>query len=70
LIVSNHSVDASNTIFFAGLRAIANKFPTNENELVGFWKKSVDFMEARLKRIGKYAKRNYLLNLSDKRDEL
>jgi len=40
---------------------LPKKFPTNEKELVDFWKRSVDFMEARLRRIEEYAKQNGLL---------
>jgi len=41
---------------------LPKKFPTNENELVEFWKRSVEFMEARAKRIEEYALRNGLLS--------
>jgi len=40
---------------------LPKKFPTNESELIEFWKRSIEFMEARLKRIEEYAKRNGLL---------
>lgn len=36
------------------------KFPSNEIELVDFWKKSIVFLEARLRRIEEYAKQNNL----------
>ena len=41
---------------------LPRKFPTNENELVEFWEKSIEFFEARLQRIEKYAKQNELLD--------
>ncbi|MDV0445273.1 hypothetical protein MmiAt1_08410 [Methanimicrococcus sp. At1] len=40
---------------------LPKKFPTAENELVEFWEKSVEFLEARLQRIEEYAKQNGLL---------
>ena len=39
---------------------LPKKFPTNESELVEFWSKSVDFLEARSRRIEEYARRNGL----------
>ncbi len=39
---------------------LPKKFPESEIELVDFWKKSVIFLEARLRRIEKYAKQNDL----------
>jgi len=42
---------------------LPKKFPTNENELVDFWKRSIEFLEARSKRIEEYAKRNDLFDL-------
>ena len=44
---------------------LPKKFPANEQELIDFWKRSVDFMEARAKRIEEYAKQNNLFD-SDK----
>ena len=41
---------------------LPKKFPTNENELVEFWKKSIEFMEARARRIEDYAKQNNLFD--------
>ena len=41
---------------------LPKKFPTNENELIEFWKRSVDFMEARKRRIEEYAKQNGLFD--------
>ncbi|MDV0446330.1 hypothetical protein MsAg5_01600 [Methanosarcinaceae archaeon Ag5] len=41
---------------------LPKKFPTNENELVEFWEKSIEFLEARSKRIEEYAKQNNLLD--------
>jgi hypothetical protein len=41
---------------------LPKKFPANENELVEFWKMSVDFLEARSKRIEEYARRNGLFD--------
>ena len=41
---------------------LPQKFPTNENDLVEFWEKSVEFFEARLQRIEKYAKQSGLLD--------
>jgi len=40
---------------------LPKKYPTNESELIDFWKKSIDFFEARSKRIEEYAIRNSLL---------
>ena len=42
---------------------LPKKFPTNEDELVEFWKRSIEFLEARSRRIEEYAKRNGLLDL-------
>ena len=44
-------------------KLLPKKFPRNEEELVDFWKRSVEFLEARLKRIEEYAGLN---NLFDK----
>jgi len=41
---------------------LPKKFPTNEVELVEFWIKSIEFLEARSKRIEEYAIRNKLFN--------
>lgn len=41
---------------------LPRKFPTNENELVEFWKRSIDFFEARLRRIENYARMNNLFD--------
>lgn len=41
---------------------LPKKFPTNESELVEFRKGSVEFLEARSKRIEEYAKRNNLFD--------
>jgi hypothetical protein len=42
---------------------LPKRFPTNEDELVEFWKGSVIFLEARSKRIEEYAERNGLFDL-------
>lgn len=41
---------------------LPKKFPTSESELVEFWKKSIEFLEARSKRIEEYARRNDLFD--------
>ncbi len=41
---------------------LPKKFPTNEGELVDFWTGSVDFLEARARRIEEYAIDNGLLD--------
>ena len=41
---------------------LPKKFPANEDELVEFWKRSVEFMEARMRRIKEYAERNGLFD--------
>ena len=41
---------------------LPKKFPTNEDELVDFWKRSIEFLEARLRRIEEYARQNGLLD--------
>ena len=41
---------------------LPKKFPTDENELVEFWKRSIDFLEARKSRIEKYAIQNDLFD--------
>ena len=41
---------------------LPKRFPTNEEELVEFWKRSIEFMEARARRIEEYAKRNGLFD--------
>jgi len=43
-------------------RLLPRKFPKNENELVEFWKQSIDFLEARLQRIEEYAVQNNLFD--------
>jgi len=47
--------------FLQDYALLPKKFPTNESELIDFWKKSIDFLEARSKRIEEYAIRNNLL---------
>lgn len=42
--------------FLQDYELLPKKFPTNENELIDFWKRSIDFLEARLLRIEEYAK--------------
>ena len=49
--------------FLQDYELLPKKFPTNEGELVEFWKRSIEFLEARLKRIEGYARRNGLLEL-------
>lgn len=44
---------------------LPKKFPTNESELIEFWTKSIDFLEARSKRIEEYARRNNLSDLKE-----
>ena len=41
---------------------LPKKFPRNEKELVDFWKRSVEFLEARLRRIEEYAEQNGLFD--------
>ena len=41
---------------------LPKKFPANEDELVDFWKRSVEFLQARLRRIEEYAERNGLFD--------
>jgi len=41
---------------------LPKKVPTNKYELIEFWKKSIDFLEARSKRIEDYARRNNLFD--------
>ena len=43
-------------------RLLPKKFPTGENELIGYWVSSIDFFNTRLLGIEEYAKQN---NLSD-----
>jgi len=43
-------------------KLLPTKFPTSERELVDFWKRSIDFLEARKRRIGEFAKQNGLLD--------
>jgi len=47
--------------FLQDYAILPKRFPTTENELVEFWKKFIEFMEARSKRIEEYAKQNGLL---------
>ncbi|MDL2261433.1 hypothetical protein LJC08_04285 [Methanimicrococcus sp. OttesenSCG-928-J09] len=46
--------------FLQDFELLPKKFPANEEELVEYWKKSIEFLEARLKRIEKYAIQNNL----------
>lgn len=39
---------------------LPKKFPTNETELIDFWKRSIAFFEERLQKIEEYAKQNDL----------
>jgi hypothetical protein len=48
--------------FMQDYELLPKKFPTNENELVEFWKRSVEFMESRARRIEEYAKQNNLFD--------
>jgi len=48
--------------FLQDYELLPKKFPANEEELVDFWKQSVEFLEARLRRIEEYAKRNGLFD--------
>jgi len=44
---------------------LPKRFPRNEKELVDFWKGSIEFLEARLRRIEEYAKKNDLFDSDD-----
>lgn len=46
--------------FLQDYELLPKKFPTNEKELVDYWENSIRFLEARLKRIEKYAIQNNL----------
>ena len=48
--------------FLQDHRLLPDRFPRDESELVEFWTRSIDFMEARSRRIEEYATRNNLLN--------
>lgn len=48
--------------FLQDYELLPKKFPTNENELIEFWKMSINFLEARLRRIEEYAIQNDLFD--------
>ena len=48
--------------FMQDYELLPRKFPSAPEELVDFWKKSIEFLEARSCRIDKYAKANNLFD--------
>jgi|GEM_PF-1520253 len=48
--------------FLQDHESLPKEFPKNENEIIEFWKQSIDFLEARSKRIEEYAIQNNLFD--------